>query len=48
MLRRPADDVAATSLLLVSRSGFDDDPLAARGSRVHLVDLPALYGDHGT
>ncbi|UZN03140.1 AAA family ATPase [Cellulomonas sp. S1-8] len=42
-------DVSATSLLLVSRNGFDDDlRAAAHGGRVHLVDLPVLYGDHGT
>lgn len=41
-------DVSGTSLLLVSRSGFDDDLLAAaRGDRVHLVDLPTLYGGDG-
>lgn len=42
-------DVSGTSLLLVSRSGFEPELLAARGDRVHLVDLATLYGaDHGT
>lgn len=41
-------DVSATSLLLVSRSGFDDDLRASRSDDVHLVDLPVLYGAHGT
>ncbi|ADG76285.1 ATPase [Cellulomonas flavigena DSM 20109] len=43
-------DVSGTSLLLVSRSGFDPELLAAaRDERIHLVDLPTLYGaDHGT
>lgn len=38
-------DVSSTSLLLVSRSGFDDDlRTAALDDHVHLVDLPVLYG----
>lgn len=41
-------DVSRTALLIASRSGFDDDlRAAARDDRVHLVDLPALYGRAG-
>ncbi len=38
-------DVSATALLIAARHGFDDDlRAAAQDQRIHLVDLPVLYG----